>query len=240
MTGEGAALGPGGMSEPKPVGKGGREPLPPASPSDLVPFLWEWAARCSAQGPGRALLTVVRAVLVPGRHRPSALPSCCKLTQSQPLRPAAKTSRFSMLANISKPPEVLLRPEAQNCAWPSGQAAQQQRTQPLCEPRGAPRGLGAGVCCGQKGTAGRRVVLPGCVSPCPPTATGLGGPLPGKESGDGVLTQHRERSEETPEGFLVVWAPPGSVAQSCHLNKDLRNVCVCFLTFRKKTAESKP
>lgn len=90
--GEGAALGAGGMSDPKPAagggGEGGREPLPPASPSDLVPFLCSCtqlgAASCSARGPGRRqqLPTAVRAELVPGWHRPSALPLFCKLTQT--------------------------------------------------------------------------------------------------------------------------------------------------------------
>lgn len=151
---------------------------------------------------------------------------------------------------------MLLRPAAQRCAWPWGQAAQHQRAQLLCEPHGAPRGLGAGVCYDQ---------TPSCYPSLEEDSRETGGPprlsqpLPTQSNWPGWgkalawVDHYLVRGVGTASSPRIVygprtlqrasswcWAPPGSVAPSCKLNKGLQNVRVCFLTFRKETAASKP
>lgn len=129
------------------------------------------------------LLTMARAVPGPGQHVPQSCPQSASGHRAWPLGPAAKTSCFATFANISKPPEVLLRPEVQKCAWPPSKA-HRTRSHSFVTPvepwegweqQGAAWVRHPAVIPTYSVTAGRCVVLPGCLSLNPPKATGLGG-----------------------------------------------------------------
>ena len=181
-----------GQLSPSLWGGGGEwwGPLPPTSPPDPISML---SCSCSQQGPQTAvlrslgryqqLLITARAVPVQGQHVPQSCPWSASGHRAWPLRPPAKTSCFATFSNISKPPEVLLRPEVQKCAWPPSKARKTKGSHSfvtVMEPwegweQGAAWVRHPAVIPTYSVTVGRWVVLPGCLSPSLPKATGLGG-----------------------------------------------------------------
>lgn len=187
-----AALGAGGPAEPKPVGRGrgrvGTAPShqPPRSHQHAL-MLLQPAGATNGSAPESGQVPAAadhgQSSACPRAARAPVLPLVCKWAQSPALRPPAKTSCFATFSNIPKPPEVLLRPKVQKCAWPPSKARKTRGSHSfvtLMEPwegweQGAAWIRHPAVIPTYSVTVGRWVVLPGCLSPSLPKATGLGG-----------------------------------------------------------------